>query len=249
MSSRIRTTGALAAAVALAAPAAAQAHVSVQPAVAQAGSFTVESVRVPNESDGAATTKVVVQLPDGFYFASYQAIPGWNVKVAKEKLATPAEIEDDGTSFPVEEQIKQITFTATDEKAGIQPGAFQDFPLSVRVPDKAGESLTFKAVQTYSDGEVARWIGAPDADKPAPQLKVIEAAEGDAHGTGHSDAEAGGAAGEKDAVAATPVATAPVAATTADDGTDGLTIVALVVGALGLLAGLMGLNVARRARA
>ena len=248
MTSRIRTTAVLTAAVALLAPAAAQAHVTVQPAIAQAGSFTVENVRVPNESDGAATTKVVVQLPDEFYFASYQAVPGWKVKVAKQKLATPAKVEDDGKSFPVEEQVKQVTFTATSEKAGIQPGAFQDFPLSVRVPDKAGQSLTFKAVQTYSDGEVARWIGPPDAEKPAPQLKVIEAAEGDAEPTGGSGVESGSSTGEE-AAASTPVAAAPVAATVADGGTDGLAIIALIVGALGLLAGLAGLGAARRARA
>ena len=36
-------------------------------------------------------------------------------------------------------------------------------------PDEPGTSLTFKALQTYDDGEVVRWIGAPDADEPAPR--------------------------------------------------------------------------------
>ncbi len=236
MSSRPRSIAALAALTVLAAPAAAQAHVTVQPATAQAGTFTVENIRVPNESDEASTTKVVVQLPDGFYFASYQAVPGWSVKVEKEKLDAPVTIEE---GFEVSEQVTQVAFTADSPKRGIQPGAFQDFPLSVMVPDKEGESLTFKAVQTYSDGEVARWIGAEDADKPAPQLKVI-AAEKEA---GH------GAAKKETADTAATVAATPVATTGADEGTDGLTILALAIGGLGLLAGLAGLGAARRARA
>ena len=50
----------------LAAPTAAQAHVTLQPSTATAGAFTLESVRVPNEMDDATTTKVDVQLPHGF---------------------------------------------------------------------------------------------------------------------------------------------------------------------------------------
>ena len=47
-----------------------------------------------------------------------------------------------------------------------------DFPLSVQVPDKAGTTLTFKALQTYDDGKVVRWIGPAGSDEPAPQVKV-----------------------------------------------------------------------------
>lgn len=243
MSSRSRTIAALAALSLGAAPAVAQAHVTVQPATAQAGSFTVENIRVPNESDGASTTKVVVQMPEKFYFASYQAVPGWTVQVKKEKLPAPVEIEK---GFEATEQVTQVTFEADSEKDGIQPGAFQDFPLSVLIPGEGGESLTFKAVQTYSDGEVARWIGAPDADKPVPQLKVTAAEEGEA---GHGQDTA---AAQQTAADASTLEATPVAAAVTDDGTDGLTIVAIVVGALGLLAGLAGLaglGLARRARA
>ena len=59
----------------------------------------------------------------------------------------------------------------------LAPGQFQDFPLSVQIPGKAGEELTFKAVQTYDNGEVVRWIGAPESEHPAPQV-LVTAAEG-----------------------------------------------------------------------
>ncbi|WCB91900.1 putative protein YcnI [Baekduia alba] len=230
------TLASVAAAGALVVPAAAQAHVTLQPKTAAAGSYVVEDVRVPNETDDAVTTKVAVQLPEGFAEASYQSVPGWTVKVVKEKLATPVKT-DDGE---VTEGVKSVTWTAKTKADGIAPGQFQDFPLSVQIPGKAGDTLTFKALQTYSDGTVARWIGAPDADKPAPQVAVTAAA--DDH---HAAASAG--------TATTEETSAPAAAvSTASDGSDGddsntLAIIALVVGALGLAAGGAGLASARRA--
>jgi uncharacterized protein YcnI len=229
-----RTTLASAALIgALAVPAVAQAHVTVQPKTAAAGAYVVEDVRVPNETDDATTTKVAVQFPEGFAEASYQAVPGWSVKVVKEQLATPVKT-DDGE---VTEGVKTITWTARSEADGIAPGQFQDFPVSVQIPGKAGDTLTFKALQTYSDGTVARWIGAPDADQPAPQVTVTDAAD---------DHHAAAAAPAADS-ASTENASAPAAASTVEDSdSNTLAIIALVVGGLGLLAGGAGLAAVRR---
>jgi periplasmic copper chaperone A len=221
---------AAAAAAALLVPAAAGAHVTVQPKEAPAGGFTVLSVRVPTERDDASTTKVQVQMPDGFGEVSYQPVPGWKVGVTHEKLDTPIKT-DDGE---VTEQVKEVTFTADAEADGIAPGQFRDFPLSVGLPEgKAGSKLTFKALQTYSDGDVVRWIGTPEDEHPAPQVTLT-----DANGTG----------------AQTVAAQATPAAGSSRSGGDGggsdtLAVIALVVGALGLAAGAMGLATARRAAA
>jgi uncharacterized protein YcnI len=211
-SARIAAT--LAAGGLLALPAAAGAHVTVQPESAPAGAELRLDVRVPNERD-VNTTKVQLQLPDGFAEAAFQPVPGWKVKVTKAKLAQPIKT-DDGL---VTEEVKQITWSG----GSMPPEAFQDFGLSVLVPDKPG-TLTFKALQTYADGQVVRWIGPAGSDDPAPTVKVTSGASGDA------------------APAATPAPAAPAAtpapaSSSSDDGTDTLSIVALVVGALGLLAG------------
>jgi uncharacterized protein len=217
------TTLLASAALALALPATADAHVTLQPNEAAAGSFTRLDVRVPTERDDASTTKVDVQFPPGFAEASYEPVPGWNVKVTKEKLATPIKT-DDGE---VTEGVKQITWTAKSKADGIPPGAFQDFGLSVQVPGKAGDQLTFKALQTYSSGEVVRWIGAKGSDTPAPIVSVT------------SDTSA--------APAATPAATAAATpAATSSDSSNGLAITALIVGILGLIAGVLALLASRR---
>jgi uncharacterized protein YcnI len=213
-----------------AAPAAAQAHVTLQPNTGAAGAYTRLDVRVPNERDDASTSKVEVQFPDGFAAASYEPIPGWDVKVTKKQLAKPIQT-DDGE---ITEGVNTITWTAKDKADAIPPGAFQDFGLSVQIPGKAGDKLTFKALQTYTGGEVVRWIGAEDSDNPAPVVSV----------TAGGDSEAAAAPAPTTAASANP---GPPAAGTDDDSGNGLAIVALIVGALGLIAGAAGLVVARRA--
>ena len=171
--SRTRKLAAVTAVAMLAIPAAAQAHVTLQPTTAPVGAFMVLDVRVPTERDDASTAKVDVQFPSGFAAASYQAVPGWRVQVIKKKLSKPIQT-DDG---PITEGVSRMVWTRTSRSGGVKPGQFQDFPVSVQIPGKAGDKLTFKALQTYSDGQVVRWIGAPGSDEPAPQVTVIAAAK------------------------------------------------------------------------
>ena len=151
------------------------AHVTVQPAELPAGGFARVDVRVPNESDTAGTVKLVVQMPDGVAFASFEPIAGWSVEVERETLAEPVTTEHG----EITEQVSTITWTGDGEAGIIPPGAFQDFGLSISVPEGADRDLTFKAVQTYDDGEVARWIGDPDSDEPAPTVSLVEGAADD----------------------------------------------------------------------
>jgi uncharacterized protein YcnI len=202
----------IAVAALLAMPAAAQAHVTVQPPTAAPGGFTRLDIRVPNERDDAATTSVDLQLPPGFISAAYEPVPGWKVRIVRSKLDEPV---DAGEGFEVDEQISRITWGG----GKIAPGQFQDFGLSVRIPEgKSGDKLTFKALQTYEGGEVVRWIGPEDADEPAPTLTLTGAA------------------------AAAPAAPA----NDGGGGSDTLAVVALVVGAVALLAGLGAAVTGRR---
>jgi uncharacterized protein YcnI len=207
-------------AVALLIAPAAGAHVTLQPPEAPAGGFTRLDVRVPNERDNANTTKVEVQFPPGFLSVSSEPVPGWNAELTMRKLDQP--VEQFGEQ--VTEEVGRITFTG----GTIRPGQFQDFGLSLAVPEgKPGSMLTFKAVQTYSNGEVVRWIGPPDSEEPAPQVELTAAEE----------EEASPPAAQQPA--------APAASDEDDDG-NGLAIAALVVGAAGLVAGLAALFLGRR---
>ncbi len=205
-------------ALALLVPAAAQAHVTVQPNEAPEGAYTVLDVRVPNESDIENTTKVAVQFPEGFGDVSYQAVPGWDVTVVHDKLKKPIQT-DDGA---ITEGVKEVIFSG----GKLSPGEFQDFPLSVQIPGKAGEELTFKAVQTY-EKEVVHWIGAPETEHPAPQVLVTPPRE-----EGVPAAQAGG--GEPTAEASAASSSNESSSSGSDD--KGLAITALVVAVIALFA-------------
>jgi Domain of unkown function (DUF1775) len=127
----------------------------------------------------------------------------------------------------VTEEVGRITFSG----GTIRPGEFQDFGLSLGVPEgKPGSKLTFKSLQTYSSGEVVRWIGPPDSESPAPQVTLTAAED-----------EGGGAA------APAPQQQAAAGGDSDDDGgSDTLSIIALIVGIAGLAAGVAALLLGRR---
>lgn len=169
----LATTGLL-----LAIPVAAQAHVKISPDTAQAGSYATLNFRVPTEKANASTTKVEVDLPTDHPFtsASYQPVPGWTAKITTSELPKPVKT-DDGT---ITEAPTKIVWTASKD-AAIKPGQFQQFPVSLGVvPDVP--SVSFKAIQTYSDGSVVKWVdptvaGKAEPEHPAPVLTIGAAAD------------------------------------------------------------------------
>ena len=55
---------------------AASAHVTVNPNEAEAGSFSRFAIPVPNDALAADTITIVVELPEGLSFVSFQPKPG-----------------------------------------------------------------------------------------------------------------------------------------------------------------------------
>jgi uncharacterized protein YcnI len=155
-------------------------HVTVNPNEAAAGSFSRFAVRVPTERD-ADTTEVSMQLPEGLFFVSFQPKDGWTREVKMETLDPPVELF--GNEYT--ERVAEVTWSG----GKIGPGEFDEFGMSARMPDaEAGTELVFPAVQTYSTGEVVRWIGEADAETPAPRVTVLAAPEeGEEAASGESD--------------------------------------------------------------
>lgn len=152
------------------------AHVSIKPSSAPKGGFEVLSFNVPNEEDNANTVKLEATFPSKYPIASVSTQPmfGWTAQVEKSTLAKPVKT-DDGE---VTEAVSKITWTATD--GGLQPGQFDLFTISAGPLPTNTSKLTFKVVQTYSNGDVVNWIqetakGAPEPDHPAPTLTLTKA--------------------------------------------------------------------------
>jgi uncharacterized protein YcnI len=228
-------------------PAAAQAHISLHPNTIPAGAFVTLDVRVPGEQEHAYAYKLDMLVPPGFTEIDTQNVPGWSVKETVVKPATPIQTPEG----PVDEEVSQIIWTGDRSTLGrIENGSFIQFPLSIAMPsDIAGQSLAFKTIQYYSNGKVIHWIGPPSAEYPAPTVDIT--AKG-----GVIEDVAGGEAGPTPGETPTAQGAAPVPVSSSSSGgastkggaSKGLAIAALVLGALGLIAGVGGLVMARRAR-
>ncbi|NUR01956.1 MAG: YcnI family protein [Streptomyces sp.] len=233
--SRLAATGALAACAVVVLSAPAFAHVTVQPeGTAAKGGYAVVDFKVPNERDDASTTKLEVTFPTDHPLASAlpEPINGWNIKVTKSKLAKPLEVH----GKKISEAVSKITWTA--DGKGIEPGYFEKFPVSVGALPEDADELTFKALQTYSNNEVVRWIevqkdGAQEPENPAPVLTLSAASE-DGHSHGST---------AKDASDETKTTENTAAGTSASGGSDTtarvLGVVGIVVGALGVAYGVL----------
>jgi uncharacterized protein YcnI len=208
------------------------AHITVSPGSAQPGSSAVLTFHVPNEEAKAYTTRVDVQIPTDHPIAQLlvQPVAGWTISVKTVTLAKPL-VTDDG-------QFTQAVSEVIWSGGKVAPGQFQDFSLSADPLPQGVSQLTFKAIQTYSNGDVVRWIdlrqpGQAEPDHPAPVLTLTAAAG--AGGTAGTGATAG---------------TAAPSASAAASGSDGT---ARGIAAGGVLIGLLGLVLAglswRRAKA
>ena len=164
----------------------AAAHVTVNSSNATQGGFAKLTFRVPNEKATASTVKLEVVIPTDQPIAnmSVKPVPGWTAAMERVKFETPIS-NGDGE---VTEAVSKITWTASPSSA-VRPGEFQEFDVSAG-PLPEVDELVFKALQTYSDGEIVRWIEEPtagqEAEHPAPVLRLAKKA---------ADASTGGGGG------------------------------------------------------
>lgn len=227
---RTAIVGAAAAAAVLLFAGPALAHITVTPGSAPAGSAAELTFRVPNEEAKAYTVKVDVQIPADHPIAQLLVKPvvGWTATVKTITLKKPL-TTDDGT---FNQAVSEVIWSG----GKIMPGQFQDFSISADpLPSGVGQ-VTFKAIQTYSNGDIVRWIdvsqpGQPEPDHPAPVLTLTTSTAPATTSTSHtSNAPAASASGS---------------------GSDGLSrmlgVAALVVGLLACLLALMGGRRGRRA--
>jgi uncharacterized protein YcnI len=231
----------------LAAPAAA--HVTVHADTPTPGATdAVLTFRVPDEQPAATVTRVQVQLPTNPPLIGVLVRPhaGWASTVTTTALATP-EQSDDG---PVTRVVSGITWTAGSPAAGIPAGGYDDFDVAVgQLPTVS--TLTFKAVQTYSNGQVARWIaptvaGQPEPADPAPTLRLTPAASGaTATGAAVTPGAAAAPAGTSNGSSSSVPAATTVIDTSRDTTARVIAVAALVLALLGTAAGFV---VGRRTR-
>jgi uncharacterized protein YcnI len=220
----------------VAVPASAHVTVAADDATKSADDATL-TFRVPNERDDAVTMKLDITFPTRNPIASVKPEPktGWTVTMKTVKFNPPIKT-DDGT---ITSGVGEVVYTASSKAFGIPINQADAFAILVGpLPDT--DSVAFPTVQTYSNGQVVSWVEpvtdpANPPENPAPVLTL--AAPPSAASTEKSSPS----------VAAAKAPDLSAYATTAQaDRARNLGIAGIVVGALGLLAGVFGITRGRR---
>ena len=125
--------------------------------------------------------------------------PGWTVATTERKLAKPITAE----GFTLSKVVATVTWTASGASAGIGPGEFDEFELSLGAFPSDVDTLSFPTTQTYSDGTVVVWDqasveGQDEPEHPAPTLELAAATQAaDATVPGHRHLRAARRAGPR----------------------------------------------------
>ena len=200
-------------------PAAASAHVELQPKTARAASEKRLALAVENERHDAGTEKVDVQLPTALEVASPKGPTGWTARVRGRRLVFTA---GSGSAKIAGDHVsKRFRFTAT-------------------LPDRPQSTLTFKVLQTYDNGEVVRWIGAPGSEEPAARLRLT-AAKPTTEPSGTTEPSQGTTAEQ-------PPATQTDGQSDDDGGSSGVTIALLIAVGAAAVGTMLWLRSRRRRR-
>lgn len=145
------------------------AHVTVDAPDAKAGSTFKVVLRVPHGCDGAATTSIRIQVPDGLFNAKPMPKTGWELSTVKG--AYPKAYASHGSE--VSEGTTEIEWSGGE----LPDDWYDEFTFRASVdPDIAeGTVLHVPVLQGCGEAEEA-WIevdGGEEAEYPAPTLTIL----------------------------------------------------------------------------
>jgi uncharacterized protein YcnI len=187
----------------------------VRPAEVAPGDAVLWEVLVPSEEEGG-TKQVELQVPKDVLPFSFEDTPGW-----QRTLKTGS----DGST------------TSIVWKGRTRPDGLATFRFLASAPEQEGP-IEWKALQTYKDGHVVRWIGDEGTENPASTTIVSKSVpKQNAGGEGEAAEDSGDNLANPGLAAEVPAE---------DDGPDW---VARGVGLAALLAALAAAGIALRRRA
>ncbi len=140
----------------------AHAHATLETKEAPAGSQYKVVLRTPHGCNGSPTIAVKVRIPNGVTEVKPQPKPGWEVEIVTED---PGEALDDTQDQGASERISEVHWTG----GRLIDAHYDEFIMSVRLPDAPGQTLYFATVQECEQG-VERWIDLPDEGQSAEDL-------------------------------------------------------------------------------
>jgi len=157
------------AALLVAVPSLAGAHIVFAEPTAAAGSYYVGLLRVSHGCGDSPTVSVRVEIPSGIDVARPQPKPGWTLAIEHVPLGTPIRSESGGL---ITQRVAAITWTGT-----LPADQFDQFGVMLKLPN-AGQVYYFPTTQRCAIG-VNAWVNTPPRPEawhatkmPAPMLTV-----------------------------------------------------------------------------
>lgn len=165
-------SGAVALAIACGVPlgSACLAHVVTDPSEAAPGGYFRTAFRVTHGCHGSPTIAVTVRIPDGVVSVKPQPKPGWTIELRKRPVDPPIKGPH---GHAITEAVSEVTW-----RGNLPDAYFDDFILSMRLPDQPGATLHFPVMQACEDGHID-WNAVPppgqqhsNAPDPAPAIRL-----------------------------------------------------------------------------
>ena len=149
----------------------AHAHVVAEPDEGAAGAYVRTAFRVTHGCKGSPTVAVTIRLPADVVQAKPMPKPGWTVDIKTRPLDEPV---DSGHGFQIRQAVTEVTWRG----GHLDNAHFDEFVLSLRLPQKTGAMLYFATLQTCETG-TQDWSQIPAGGQawhalpsPAPFIKV-----------------------------------------------------------------------------
>ena len=136
------------------------AHVEFDPSVVPAGEVAHLTLTLENEQSDAGTVKIELVFPKPLTVADVPDSDTWTVTVQGGNIGADA---------------TGITW----DRSSASPTENPTVKLDLGPIPSGAPQLQFKVLQTYSNGEIDRWIqdwpaGQPEPESPGPVLKVTD---------------------------------------------------------------------------
>ncbi len=161
-------------------PALARAHVIADPNEGNAGEYLRTSFRITHGCKGSPTVAVTVRLPPGVVQAKPMPKPGWTIEIKTRPLDPPV---DSGHGSRIRQGVAEVTWRG----GRLDNAHFDEFILSVRLPNAPETTLYFPTIQQCEEG-ANNWTGIPaagqkwsDLPEPAPFIILRKRGGGHAH--------------------------------------------------------------------
>ena len=156
------------------------AHITLETSEAGAGSAYKAVLRVGHGCEGAATTAIRIQIPEGAIAVHPMPKPDWTLETKTGTYQEPVQYFDQTLT----EGVQEIIWSGGD----LPDEWYDEFVFRVQLPDgEPGQVLYFPLVQECGE-TVTRWIEVPaegqsadDLAEPAPSVTLTEALSGHHH--------------------------------------------------------------------